>query len=83
MAEDHAAEHPSDVGDIQARENPFRVDKATVKEALSDLLSEIPAFRDLINLPGASSEGGAHGQSDADSPASVSPSLGPGELLIL
>ena len=64
-------------------ESPLIVDKATVKEALSDLLSEIPAFCDLINLPGPSSEGGAHSRSDAENPASVSPSPGPGELLIL
>ena len=77
MAEDHTAEHPTDVEDVQARDSSLRVDKATVKEALSDLLSEIPAFRELTNLPGPSSEGGAHSRSDA---ASVNPSPRPGEL---
>lgn len=81
MAEDHSAGHPTDGGDA-ARQTPPRVDKATVKEALSDLLSEIPAFRDLSNLQGSSSEGGAHGRGDAESSASVSPSPGAGELLI-
>ena len=81
MAEDHVAEHPADVGDVQARESFPRVDKATVKEALSDLLSEILAFHELTNLPGPSSEGGTYGLSDVESPASVNPSPGPGELL--
>ena len=83
MAEDRVAELPTDIGDVQARGNSYRVDKATVKEALSDLLSEIPAFCDLSNLPGQSSEGGTHDRSDAENLASVSPSPGSGELLII
>ena len=81
MAEDHTADRLTDAGESRAGETPTRVDKATVKEALSDLLGEIPAFRELMSLPGPSTEAGAHGRRDAEGSTAVSPSPGPGELI--
>jgi hypothetical protein len=47
MAEDNGTAWP----DEQTRDNPPRVDKAVVKEVLSDLLGRMPAFCELMSLP--------------------------------
>ena len=50
MAEENTAEPSTDVGADQTEETPPQINKATMKEELLDLLGEIPAFHELMNL---------------------------------
>ena len=79
MAYDYILEHSIKAGVDQIGVIPPRVDKAIVKKALSDLLAEIPAFRELMNLPGPSADGGTHGRRDSESTAPTGPFPRPGK----
>ena len=72
MVDDHVTDRPADSEAVGSREAPLQVDKAVVKEALLNLLSEIPAFRALMGLPGPSSESGAKARQDAGSTSTQS-----------
>ena len=49
------------------------LDKAVVKEALVELLNEIPAFRALSRLPGPSPAGDPQNRSGVTDPGNQSP----------
>ena len=65
MDEDRTPERAAD-GDSRPQ-----LDKAVVKEALSELLGEIPAFRSLIKLPQPGSEGATQGSQGAEGALSL------------
>ena len=81
MADDHnyTVDRPIDTGADQTGETPLRVDKAVVKEALSELLAEVPAFRELMSLPGPSADGSAHARRDPENAAPTGSSPRPGK----
>ena len=65
MSEDRTPEHAADGGSGGDGDPRSQLDKAVVKEALSELLGELPAFRSLMKLPPPGSAQGSQGAEGA------------------
>ena len=65
MSEDRTPERAADSGSGGDGDSRPQLNKAVVKEALSELLGEIPVFRSLIKLPPPGSEGATQGSQGA------------------